>query len=255
MKKFIFLCIVLFTAATVLAQKPKPVLVDEFGEVCSEDLMARMDNFFIELNKDSTSQEIVTFHGREDMEGRNVKLWRYISDIYPQLRIRDLSRLTFIRGENRHQQLIQFWISPPGVEKTQIMLYAPQRHYPEPRLFDRAWVDIHRWYGQTDIYSDGFLDLGCDFSPNRELFAKILRENKHLNAFLIVYTKKSDRKLGRKIATFALIDLVGNYKVPRSAIRAIYGGTRKEPEVEFWLVPKGKEVAKARPNVAPIRDF
>jgi hypothetical protein len=71
-------------------------------------------------------------------------------------------------------------------------------------------------------------------------------ENKDLNGYLLVYTgfgKGADR--GRRMAAFAVNDLVRNYHVPRTRLRAVYAGHREQPEIEFWLVPKGQGVSKA----------
>ncbi len=235
-------------------EPPKPLLVDEVGEVCSEDLMARMDNFMVQLNTNPTAKGVVIFHGRNDTHGRNQLLSRYISTRYPAMRGFDSSRLRLLEGETREEQMIQFWIVPAGAKE---LVYKPYgaASYSESILFDRAWVGFNRWAGSLDIYSDGFYDLGCDFPPNRALFAKIVRENPHLDAFLIVYTSPENRSRGVRLASFALNDLVGNFKVPRKRIRAINGGTRKEPEIELWLIPRGQRPPRPDSSKPPINDF
>lgn len=249
-----------FVALLVLAingfpqTSPAPIPVDEFGEVCSEDLMARMDNFQIQINNNPTARGVVVFHGRTDTEGRNQKLSDYI-ERRPTRPGVGLPRLSIIRGENRSKQLIQFWLVPAGVlEPKPDRPYLPNA-YTETTLFDRSAVGFHRWEGVLDIYDDGFYDLGCNFSPNKTVFSEILRTNGNLNAFLIVYADSKTRKDGLRLASWALNDLVRNHKVSRSRVRAIFGGLRKESEIELWLVPEGKLNPTARPNLDPIRSF
>jgi len=253
---YTLLCFLFLTAFSFGQDTVAPVLLDEFSEVCSEDLMARMDNLFIQLANNPSARAVVILHGRQDMEGRSQELSRYISTVYPNRRRYDASRLNVLRGASQEKQLVQFWVVPPGTEDPRPEKAFVPNDYAQSTLFDRARTDFHRWDGTLDIYNDGFLDLGCDFSPNRGLFAKILKENKTLSAFLIVYTaEKRNAGRGVRIASFALNDLVKNFGVPRSRVRAIYGGARKEPEIEFWLVPRGQRPPPARRNLPPVRSF
>jgi hypothetical protein len=246
--------LLIFTINALSQKTSEAIPVDEFGDVCSEDLMARMDNFMIQINNNPTARGLVVFHGRTDTEGRNLKLADYIARRPTRPGV-GLPKLPIIRGENRNKQLIQFWLVPPGApEPKPDRPYVPST-YAETTLFDRSPVRFHRWEGVLDIYVDGFYDLGCDFSPNRKVLSEILRMNEDLNAYLVVYTDSENRKDGLKLASWALNDLVKNHKVSRSRVRAIFGGLRKESEIEFWLVPKGKPSPKARPNLDPIRNF
>ncbi|HQZ98254.1 MAG TPA: hypothetical protein PLP21_18185 [Pyrinomonadaceae bacterium] len=249
-----------FVALLVLAINAFPqksleaIPVDEFGEVCSEDLMARMDNFLNQINNNPTARGVVIFHGRTDTEGRNQKLADYIARRPTRPGI-ELPRLPIIRGENRSKQFIQFWLVPAGAPEPKPDRPHLPNAYTETSLFDRSPVGFHRWEGVLDIYDDGFYDLGCNFSPNKDVFAEILNANRNVNAVLIVYTDAETRKDGLKLASWAINDLVKNHKVSRSRVRAIFGGLRKEAEIEFWLVPKGKPNPAARPNLDPIRSF
>lgn len=251
--KAVFVVLFILVVQVFPQQKPQPILVDEFGENCSEDVMARIDSLLIQMNN-LTAKGVVLFHGRTDSEGRNLKLADYIAR-YPTRPAVLLPELPIVRGENRNEQFIQFWLVPDGAESPKPDRPFVPNAYTETTLFDRSPVGFHRWTGTLDIYHDGFYENGCNFSPNRSVFADILSDNKDLNAYLIVYTDSETRKDGLKLASWALIDLVKNSKVPRSRVRAIYGGTREESEIEFWLVPKGHPSPAARPNLKPVRSY
>ncbi len=250
----IIVVITLVTFSTSAQQRPKAILVDEFGEVCSEFLMSRIDNLMAQLSNNPSAIAIVIFHGRKDTEGRNQFLLRYISVLYPMMRGFDRSRMRFLEAETRDNQQIQFWLVPPGAEQPGFSPYKSPT-YTEPTLFDRAWIGFNRREGQLDIYRDGFLNLGCSFSPNRGRFAKALQDTSDLDAFLLVYTTRENRSHGVKLASFALNDLVVNYRVPRKRVRSIYGGIRKKPEIELWLVPRGQKPPRLDLSKPPIQDF
>lgn len=252
---FLFLTIVFCSASVFFSQtEQKAFLVDEFGEVCSEELMARIDNFLIQISNNSSAKPLVLFYGREDTQGRNRKLADYIAR-YPARPGAGRPILNVVRGKDKTAQRIQFWLIPEGADEPKPDAPFNPTSYTKATLFDRAPVGFHRWSGPLDIYDDGFYDLGCNFSPDRETFAKILDENTNLNGFLIVYTEKRIAKTGLRLASFALNDLVGNFNIPRRRIRAVYGGTRKVAEIEFWLVPRGSTKPPIRNDLPPIRSF
>lgn len=236
--------------SAVLAQEqPKAVLIDEFGDECSESVMSRRDNFLYQVGHNPNSSGFILFYGDRDSEGRNVKLAQYLASFDSLARKHASSTIKLVRGKNVGNLLVQFWLVPSGADEPQPDQLFVENQYSKTTRFDRSWADFNNWSGKLDIYSDGFYDLGCDFRPNRELFAKAIRENKDLNGYLIVYTgfgKGADR--GKRIATFAVNDLVRNYGVRRARLTAIYGGGREEPEIEFWLVPKGDLLPRPKPG-------
>ncbi len=66
---------------------------------------------------------------------------------------------------------------------------------------------------------------------------------------LIVYTKFGKGKTrANQISNFAVKDLVRNFKIPRNRLKTLFGGNREEPEIEFWLVPKGDVPPKLIPD-------
>jgi len=230
---------------------PKAVQVAEFGKTCSEDMEARLDSLLNQMNANPASTVAFVFHGDRSSEGKNIKYLQYIITVYPKLRgipNTFAKRIKVFRGENLPEMNGQFWLVPPGADFPKPDRPFVPDDYVKPTLYDHSWADFNNWSKKLDIYSDGFYDLGCGFSPNRSLFAKILKQNPRLNGYLIIYTafgKGSAR--GHRVANFAVSDLVNNFKVSRKRFTVIYGGNREEPEIEFWLVPKGDQPPKPSP--------
>lgn len=245
----VFLCTLIVPAQT----QPTAELVDEMSEVCNEDLIARIDNFFIRLNGQPAARGVVLFHGRKDTLGRNAYLSSFISSVYPKVRGYDASRLKLIHAPRKDEQSIQFWLVPRGANVPSVSP-AGELAYNEAALFDRAALNS-RPTRVSNLYEAGFYDLGCNFDPNRRLLAQTLRENPSLNAFLIVYTEQENQRYGPRGATLAMNDLVENFRVPRKRVRAIYGGVRKGSEIEFWLVPAGHRPPAPDLQRPPVRTY
>lgn len=250
MKRFASLIILLFAFSSFAQEETKKAIqVDEFGVQCSEEAMARIDNFFLRMSKVPGSTGLILFYGAHDAEGRNKKLAIYLATVYPGQRKYDTTRLALVRGANEDKLKVQFWVVPPGAIAPRPERPFLEDKYASTTLFDHSWADLNRWSGSLDIYSDGYYDLGCDFSPNRGVFAKVLKENKTLDGYLIVYTEfGKGAARGRRITDFAIRDLVKVYKVPRNRLTGVYGGNREKPEIEFWLVPRGQAKPKPSPE-------
>lgn len=229
-------------------ETPKARQVDELGHICSEDLMARLDNFFIQLNNDPTAKGYIFFYGGNLTEGRNLHLIDYMTKFYPTRRI-DKSRLLLLRGENREQEHTEFWLVPAEANPIKPDTEFTEIKYTSTILFDKSWADFNKAYGKLDIYENGFADLGCDFSPNRNEFAKVLLSNASLTGYLIIYTESGkSKKYADKIAKFALNELTKQHKIPISQLKTVYGGNREQPEIEFWIVPKGEPAPTITPD-------
>ncbi len=251
LQKIFLVLIILFVSFQIRfgQEQPNPILIDEFGKLCSEDVMARYDNFLVQLHNDPSAQGYFVLYGDDSTEGKNLNFARYLTEFYPTVRNFDGSRFSLVRGENQNEMKIQFWIVPAGATPPKPDNFFSEDKITTTEQFDKSWADFNNWSGRLDIYSDGFLDLGCEFSPNRAAFAKTLLANPKLTGYLVVYTKFGKGvKRGNQIANFALRDLTKNYKVPRSRLKTIYGGNRQEPEIELWFVPKGDKPPMPAPD-------
>ena len=231
-------------------EKPKAILFDEFGKFCSEEFSALLDAYISELRRNSIVTGHIIFYGEKLFpEAQNQN---YLNAVRPFIRFRnfDMSRFIILRGENREKMVTQFWIVPAGAVPP-----IPEKPFVESKitsttLYDKGFADFNRESGKLDIYVNGFLDLGCDFSPNRNAFAKVLLDNPNLNGYLIIYTKfGKGKRRANQVLNFALKELVNNFKVPRTRLKTIYGGNREEPEIEFWLVPKDDKPPMPKPDV------
>ena len=255
--KKIFLVLIVLAASFQICfgqEQRQAFLVDEFGKLCSEEVMARYDGFMVQLGNDPSAAGYFVFYGDEKFEGRNLNFISYLKDIYPNFRKFDKSRLAVLRGENRSQMHIQFWVVPAGANPP-----TPEKEFIQPKpdkttLFDKNRADFHKADdGKLEIYSNSFLDyLGCEFSPNVSEFAKTLIDSPELTGYLVIYTKfGKGLKRGNQVSAFAVNDLTRRYKVPRNRLKTIYGGNRENPEIELWFVPKNDKPPTPKPDLKP----
>jgi hypothetical protein len=231
-------------------EKPKAVLLDEFGKFCSEEFSARLDAYISELFNNPTSAGYIVFYGEKTLPEAKNQHYSNATKYLTRFRRIDMSRIMILRGENRNEMLTQFWIVPVGAIPPKPEKAFVESKITSTKLFDNGYADFNRDAGNLDIYVNGFLDLGCDFSPNRDAFAKILLSNRNLNGYLIIYTKSGKgRKRAAQVANFALKELIRDFNVPRIRLKTLYGGNREAPEIEFWLVPKNDKPPVPKPDV------
>ena len=243
------LILIAFCSLESFAQEqPKPILIDEFGSVCSEEVKVRLDNYYIQLNSDPTTSGAILFEGDAETEGRNLNLISFLTQFYPKQQFFDTARIQLIRARNS-QLKVQFWIIPKGGSLPTAEQPFVNYDYSSATLFDRSWADFNTWFGDLDIYFSGFFENGCGFSPNRQVFADLLREDTKLNGLLIVYTKFGvGSKRGLRLSNFARNELTRVYRIDPRRIKSTYGGNRIEPEIDFWIVPSGSAPPRATPD-------
>lgn len=249
MKTWIPLIFLLLAAKTFAQPTPKPILFDEFGEECVESVLARRDGLFTALGNSPGSHGVVIFYGKRELEGRNTNLLNYYKSMDQKAQKFLHTSIRVERGEDYDAMKFQFWLVPDGAAEPKPERPFEQESYKDTKLFDRAFADFNRWSGKLGIYSDGFYDLGCWFSPNRPLLSKLLTERPDLRVHLVGYSGvETSAARAKRVLNFAVGDLVRNYKIARHKISSAYGGKRKEAQIEFFVVPKGDGVPVPRPN-------
>lgn len=199
----------------------KAAMIDEFGFVTCEDLIARTDNFRLSLsnNPDATGLVIIS---RGEERTRRADSYRTL--IYNTLRRNDFdtNRLVIYHGEDGERTSASFWLIPPGVG-----LPASARElWSQGKTIDLAKPIM--------IGSEDDTGVCPTFVPND--FANLIKENPEVIGKIIVHqeSKWDPAIIGRPwIDTF-----VNKYGVPSRRLKLIYGKrSRTIGYVEFWLFP------------------
>ncbi len=95
-----------------VADKPGSNLTDEFGPLKDDDVKARVDNFYIQLNNDPTAQGYIINYGTAaEIKRRKAQLMKAIN-----FRKYDSSRVTMVDSISSDGQNTKFYLVPAGAE-------------------------------------------------------------------------------------------------------------------------------------------
>lgn len=276
LRSLLFLFLTIATVQTAFAQTENNAAVkfDEFGDIQYSDLMARLDNFAIQLqNQPDTRGFIIIYRTRRDLAGLNHSLAMRMKDYLLNTRGIDSERVVSVDGgiaENLTQEL---WIVSGGSAPTP-RSDARIGSLQDP---DTAWK--FNEYGFLPL--EQYRRFGVKRSGNR------LAEAEYLEAFANEVTKRSNQ-VACMIAYAqykprpGLVDYAGNYEPVREVrldplgtarkqlmrqrqflmkvyglsaakIKTIDGGYRKRRSIEFWIVPAGEPLPIPTPNSFPPR--
>lgn len=99
-----------------IAEKPKASDVDEFGPAPDDDVKARVDNFFIQLNNNPSAQGYVINYGKPaEIKKRRAQIMKAINRPGTSY---DASRVTFVDGPDSGSGIrTKFVLVPAGADK------------------------------------------------------------------------------------------------------------------------------------------
>ena len=92
---------------------PHSNLVDEFGKQKDDEVKARVDNFYIQLNNDPTATGYIINYGTAaQMRHRRAQIMKAIN-----FRKYDKNRVVFVDGgDNGQGEYTKFWVRPAGAD-------------------------------------------------------------------------------------------------------------------------------------------
>jgi hypothetical protein len=272
---FLFLTIATLQSASTQTEKNPAQKLDEFGDIPSSDLMARLDNLAIALqNQPNTNGFIVIYRTRRDLAGLNHTLAMRMKDYLVNNRGISTERLVNVDGGIAENLVQELWIVPSGSAPTP-RSDARIGYLEDP---DTAWK--FNEYGFLPI--EQYRKLGA--IRNRvtklaeaeylEAYANEVKKRQNQIACIIVYAQYNPHP--------RLVDYVGYYEpisevrldppatarkqlmrekrylmqvygLPAATIKTIDGGYRKRRSIEYWIVPQGEPLPIATPNSFPPR--
>ena len=228
-------------------------LIDSFGEIQWSDLIARLDNFAIELQNDPAARGVIAvypaggkFPGWPLRRGRDA--------LYYLVTTRGLeaSRLSIVNGKLGDSPTFELWVVPAGAELDvkpfdSSLLMSGAR---TPLLFDRFAV-VESGDGDVSAYG---LEPHPDSAGTYDFFAEVLRRDPGLRGCVIAYTSWGGaRTADRRIAALAKRTMARKHAIDVSRVVALGGGRRRFKTIELWLVPPGAALPKPTPAPRPAR--
>lgn len=206
-------------------EKPKAELVDEFGKITCEDLIARQDNLFNQLQNEPDSMAYVVIYGDKN----NAKFaWSVKTFLDGQTESRkfDKSRISIRKAEDENELKVQFWKVPAGAEK--------------PDFQEVGWNYDLSNRNKPFIFNSSNWDVSpCPIGSQLDSYAGHLNANKNFRGYIVIFTKFN--KEFQKEKASLLNDLQNDYKLSQSQLRFFHVKQNIDYTLyEFWIVPPKK---------------
>jgi hypothetical protein len=244
---------------------------DEFGDIEVSDLIARLDNFAIQLQNESTAKGFVmVYRTRRDLPGFSNAIALRSKDYLINRRGIGRDRIVTVDGGEADCHVQELWIVPIGTAPTP-RADAYQRYFPDvdsARKIDEYGFEIP---GRRlrEISRAGY-EQDAEYL---ETFVKFLREQRGSTGCIIAYAQYNPRpglvdygnyepirdvRLDPRGTARARLNiekrrLIKVYGIRASRLRLIDGGYRKRRSVELWVVPRGEHPPIPTPNSFPPR--
>lgn len=217
-------------------EQPKAVLVDEFGEFCSEDARSRIDSFFLIISDSPNSTGYIVGLAQTSLPGRYSKFVRLLHNQIAFRRF-DPNKVKLLRGPDREDLRIQFWLVPPGSSFSDSLRGYVRSPILVPTSFDASAIEsIDK--GEV-VFGDGDGEP-CDFGLRLEDFAQELRQQDNLEAHLVATSDQDhSSRLVQRALRLTQQELTKEYGVRGARIRIVYVGGAKRSEMQLWIVPAG----------------
>ncbi|HEV7904960.1 MAG TPA: hypothetical protein VGO96_14045 [Pyrinomonadaceae bacterium] len=226
------------TATTTAAPAVK---WDEFGDIAASDLIARLDNFAVQLQNDpNTRGFLVVYRTRRDLPGLSNRYAHAMKDYLVKTRGLPAERIVTVDGGVILCLTQEIWLVPIGATPA-IRTDAYWNAFP-----DAAYkFDEHYYEQRTD--SVGETVSYWSFPPHNlqgylEAYAAALRKEPRASGYLVAYMSlNQDRPtLAQKMLQTERNFLIKHFNIKPSRIKTINGGYRRWRGMELWIVPPGE---------------
>lgn len=183
------------------------ILIDQFIYSNREDMMARVDNFTVQLQNDPTAEGYLVISGGKKSR---TKAEKEIKD-YLKQRLADFNRFVFLNADGEKEALVELWLVPEGSKPPAPKKSGNQKESVETEIIaleKQAWEEwkngnkkFVEGFVADDaffVYADGVMNKSqivegvgnCDFNSYSLDDFKVKMLDK--NSALVSYTAKQD---------------------------------------------------------------
>lgn len=225
--KSLLLLAVFFVASQIcFAQETqKAELIDEFGSITCEDLIARQDALINTLKNEpnSTGYVIIYSNGKDSRVAWQTKMY---VDGQTEFRRFDQKRLIVLRATDEIELNVQFWKVPAGADK--------------PEFKEIGWnYDLSNRNKPFKFNSSEWDVSPCPIGSQLDSYSNHLNANKNFRGHIVISTK-SDKEF-QKEKVKLLNKLENDYKLSTNQVRFFFVKRKIDYILyEFWLVPNKK---------------
>jgi len=207
-------------------EKPRAVLVDKFDQLICENMEARFDQLFIELQNDpSSTGYVVIYSGEKSFRKRFLYEIEFISHL--KWRKFSTERIKVIHLAEGDRFGIELWKVPRGADDP----------FSAHQEVEYSLASLTK----ATVFGNKFSE-GC-FTFDAELYSNYLKANPLLRGNIVVYEKSPGK--ARKSGKDTVNKLVKKFHIARDRLRVFYGNYQEYflgySDVEYWLVPVKKK--------------
>ena len=245
---------------------------DEFGDINYSYLIARLDNFAVQLmNEPNAKGFIVIYRTQRDLPGLNHSLAMRMKDYLVETRGLPRERVVSVDGGVAENLVQELWIVPSGTAPIP-RSDARVGYLQDP---DTAW----KFNEVSFVPVNQYRRFGLSYNRAAEVeyleaYANEVRKKQNRLACIIAYAQYNRRPplvdyagdyepirevrldppgTARKQLIRQRELLMKDYALPASTIKTIDGGYRKRRAIEYWIVPEGEPLPLPTPNSFPSR--
>lgn len=244
----------LCAVASAQAGAPSPAarLIDEYGHINTSDMLARLDNFAIELqNAPGHTGYVVAYPQLNKFPAWPLRRAYWSKGYLEMDRRLEPERVVVLNGGFGDEIKYQLWIVPPGAPPPvpPFDLAAALFRERTPLLYDRRinWTPVpHGAEGNYDYFERE--------SDTHEPFVAALRADPAARGLIIAYARRRDRRgADRRLAAREKLSILKLHAIGADRIVAKGGGLRSERTLDYWIVPPGAALPLPTPTVRPAR--
>lgn len=225
--KLTFLTLLL--SATFYSQdKPKAILVDMFGPVSCEDIWARIDAFFIDLQNRPDARAYINIQVTNNKIETGVEIEQAIKGLIT-LKTFPKTRINFVRSTSPDDFRVEFWSIPPGADLPKFSAAKWDLSFPKNK---KPYI----------LSSSSSADGPCPDGEylNLNVFAEYLTANPKARGNIVI--KTSGRKAFRGEKNNLIKIISDKYKISGKRLRFFHVNRRnsyksQNPDVEVWILP------------------
>ena len=266
------LCMILMTH-TSIAQETRTSnrdarKFDEFGDIQYSDLIARLDNFAVQLQQEpDTRGFVIAYRTRRDLPGLSSRYAMRMKNYLVSPRGIPSERVATVDGGVAACLTQELWIVPIGaIPQTRRDAYSNSFFDPDsPRKFDEHYFSPEESTSEVGSFHD--LE---SMASHLDAFGIALQKEPRARAYLIGYAqyyveRGSIEYVGKGSKNYRRVHmdpasqpmkilkqerdyLVKTYGIAPSRIKLVNGGYRSFRAVELWIVPRGVDAPVATPT-------
>ncbi|HVF47722.1 MAG TPA: hypothetical protein VNA17_09170 [Pyrinomonadaceae bacterium] len=201
-KVFTFFLLFLFVPPSSFGQaEAKAQLIDEFGDTNCDDILARVDNFFIQLHNSPGTNGVFSITGDSSELVKMLDMEQTLRTAVIQRRYNPAS-LTIRRGTSAKPLSVQFWLTPKNAT-------APVSDV------NKLAAKLPRNFSPFNIRND--MSQICNPEPLEPLTSELLGDNPDGQIFVVVnYASSRERRRQLNEA----VELLKTF--PRSRVRYLF---------------------------------